>query len=106
MTKPRVPPELDPDVDDEAPTVDAITPYDEKRFITYLRLLDAAADNADWQEVARIVLHRDPIAEPERSFRCWQSHFARARWMTQSGYRHLLTEASGGMAVPPPGNTH
>lgn len=83
-------PEPDPDVEDEAPTTDTITPYDERLMITYLRLLDADAEKADWREVARVVLHRDPEREPERTLRCWQSHLRRARWMTETGYRHLL----------------
>jgi hypothetical protein len=32
-----------------------------------MRLLDADAEGADWQEVARIALHIDPIREPVRS---------------------------------------
>ncbi len=82
--------ELDLDVVDEAPSAEAVTPYDEQHFVTYVRLLDAAADNADWREVARIVLHRDPVAEPERSRRCWEDHLRRAKWMTEHGYGHLL----------------
>ncbi|RWP23097.1 DUF2285 domain-containing protein [Mesorhizobium sp.] len=57
---------------------------------TYLRLLDAAADNADWREVARVVLHIDPDREPDRAHRAWETHLARARWMTTTGYRCLL----------------
>ena len=82
--------ELDPDVADEAPLAETITPYDEQHFVTYLRLLDADAEGADWREVARIVLHRDPVAEPERSRRCWEAHLRRAKWMTEHGTRHLL----------------
>jgi hypothetical protein len=90
----RVKPELDPDVDDEAPTgLDLITPYDEVHFITYLRLLDAEAEGADWTEVASIVLHRDPTADATRTRHCWESHLARAQWMTKRGYRHLLIQA-------------
>ncbi len=37
----RVRPELDPDVDDLAPSGREITAYDERHFVTYLRLLDA-----------------------------------------------------------------
>jgi hypothetical protein len=66
-----------------------ITPYDEQHYVTYLRLLDASRDGADWQEVARIVLHRDPIAEEARSRRCWESHLARAQWLSGSGYRRI-----------------
>lgn len=57
---------LDSDVADEAPTSSVLTGYDEERLLTYIRLLDAAAEEADWREVARIVLHIDPEKEPER----------------------------------------
>jgi hypothetical protein len=86
--------ELDPEVDDEAPSGPDITLYDEAHFVTYLRLLDAEADGADWREVARIVLHRDPAAEEARSRRCWESHLARAQWMTKHGYRRILEQAA------------
>ncbi len=57
---------------------------------SYLRLLDADAEGADWTEVARIVLHIDPFDEPERARGAWESHLARAKWMTEHGYRDLL----------------
>lgn len=34
-------PELDPDVADEVPWSDKITPYDDRHKVTYMRLLDA-----------------------------------------------------------------
>lgn len=86
--------ELDPDVDDLAPTGPEITTYDEVHFITYLRLLDAKADGADWTAVARIVLHRDPATEEARTRTCWESHLARAQWMTKIGYRKILEKAA------------
>lgn len=89
----RVSPRLDPDVDDEAPTAPDITIYDEEHFVTYLRLLDADAKGADWTEVAQIVLHRDPATDPARKRHCWESHLARARWMTKIGYRRILEQA-------------
>jgi hypothetical protein len=85
--------ELDPDVADDVPWSDRITPYDEQHFVTYLRLLDAEDEGADWREVARIVLHRNPAAEPDRTRRCWEKHLKRARWMTESGYRKLLLDS-------------
>ena len=91
----RVPVELDPDVDDEAPTGDTITIYDERLFVTYLRLLDAKAEGADWKEVARIVLHRDPVTDESRARHCWESHLTRAKWMTKIGYRRILEQAVG-----------
>jgi len=87
----RVP--LDPPVADEAPHADALTSYDQEHFITYLRLLDADAEGADWTEVARIVLHIDPAHEPER--RAAPGRVTRARQMddrarlsTPSAQRH------------------
>jgi hypothetical protein len=85
--------ELDPDVADGVLWSDDITAYDEAHFITYIRLLDAQAEQADWRAVARIVLHRDPVAEPDRTRRCWEEHLKRAKWMTESGYRRLLADA-------------
>ncbi|CAH2406360.1 hypothetical protein MES5069_520081 [Mesorhizobium escarrei] len=58
-------PLLDPDVADVAPDAPILTGYDEERLLTYIRLFDAAAEEADWREAARIVLHIDP----ERAFR-------------------------------------
>lgn len=89
----RMRPELDLDVDDLAPCEPEITAYDERHFVTYLRLLDAETDGATWTEVARIVLHRDPISEAGRARTCWESHLARARWMAKTGYRKILEQA-------------
>jgi hypothetical protein len=87
------PVELDLDVDDVAPSGNVVTPYDEQHCVTYFRLLDASRDGADWQEVARIVLHRDPVGDEARSRRCWESHLARAQWLSGSGYRRILEQA-------------
>lgn len=83
-------PPLDPPVSDAAPNAAILTGYDQQHLVTYLRLLDAEAECADWREVAKIVLHIDPAREAERARRAWESHLARARWMTENGYRHLL----------------
>ena len=82
------PPPRHPHVADRAPDDDALTPYDHDHLITYLRLLDAEADGADWREVASLVLTLDP--EADQTHAIWQSHLARAQWMMRSGYRHLL----------------
>jgi hypothetical protein len=83
-------PPLDPDVADIAPTDPTLTAYDEQHLVTYLRLLDADAESADWREVAKIVLHIDPVREPGRAKRAFETHLVRAKWMTEHGYRHLL----------------
>ena len=89
-------PPLDPDVADTAPSDAVLILYDEEHIITYLRVLDAHAVSADWKEVARIVLHLDPDREPDRARKAFDSHLARAKWMTEHGYRHLLR---GGASV-------
>ena len=83
-------PELNPACADLAPTAGVLTGYDEQHLVTYMRLLDAEAEGADWREVARIVLHRDPDRDPGGAKTAWESHLARAKWMTEGGYRHLL----------------
>jgi hypothetical protein len=88
MTKPRPP--LDPSCADEAPNSDTLTPYDTEHLVTYVRLLDAEADASEWTEAARIVLHVDSSSELVRARRAWETHLARAKWMTEHGYRHLL----------------
>ncbi|MFT4121416.1 DNA -binding domain-containing protein [Bradyrhizobium sp.] len=87
------PVELDPEVDDVAPSGNIVTDYDEQHYVTYLRLLDANRDGADWREVARIVLHRDPVTGEPRSRHCWETHLARAQWLSKAGYRRILEQA-------------
>jgi hypothetical protein len=83
-------PPLDPDVADVAPSGETLTSYDQEHLVTYLRLLDADAEGADWREVAKIVLHIDPTREPDRARHAFETHLVRAKWMSESGYRHLL----------------
>lgn len=85
-------PLLDPDVENEAPRGADITTYDEQHYVTYLRLLDASRNGADWQEVARIVLRRDPLRNEAETRRCWESHLERARWIANKGYRRILEQ--------------
>jgi hypothetical protein len=85
-------PPLDPPVSDTAPSATILTDYDKQHLVTYLRLLDAEADGADWAEVASVVLHIDPKREPERARNAWQTHLARAKWMTEHGYQHFLRD--------------
>ena len=80
-----------PDYLDEPPKDDRITDYDRAHFKTYLRLLDADAEGADWKEAVEIIFGIDPKQEPDRAKHIHTSHLARARWMTEHGYRHLLS---------------
>jgi type VI secretion system activator RovC-like protein len=90
-------PPLNPGVADTAPADMVLTRYDEEHIITYLRLLDADADGADWREVTQMVLHIDPEREPARARQAFDTHLARAKWMTEYGYRHLLRGGVSGL---------
>ncbi|GEM_PF-261396 len=74
---------------DEVPWSDGITEYDNRHNETYLRLLDANAEGVSKDEMARQILGIDPTKEPERARKALDSHLARARWMTEVGYRYL-----------------
>jgi hypothetical protein len=82
---------LDPDVADSAPADRTLTAYDEQHVVTYIRLWQAEGEGADWREVARVVLHIDPDREPDRARNAFESHLARAKWMTEQG--RFLREA-------------
>lgn len=77
---------------DEPPDSAVLTAYDHEHMILYLRLLDAATDGADWREAVTILFGLDPEREPERARRVHDTHLARARWMTEHGYRLLVRE--------------
>ena len=86
-------PPIDQKVADLAPVDAVLTAYDHQHLITYLRLLDAESQGADWSEVSKIILGIDSIQEPERARNAWKSHLARAHWMTETGYKDLLKDA-------------
>jgi hypothetical protein len=74
---------------EQAPKTRALTDYDRAHLTDYLRLLDAAAEQANWREVARIIFGLDPIAQPQRARAVYESHLARAQWLSRQGYRDL-----------------
>ena len=79
-----------PAFDDDPPDLPHVTPYDERHLKTYLRLLDAAEEGVDWREVVKIIFGLDPQREPDRARNVHDSHLARARWMSRTGYRDLV----------------
>ncbi|MEI9986589.1 MAG: DUF2285 domain-containing protein [Aliidongia sp.] len=79
-----------PAFQDRPPLTERVNAYDEQHLATYIRLLDADAEGADWREVVTIIFGLDPAREPDRAKMVHDSHLARARWMTETGYRHLL----------------
>ena len=75
---------------DEPPFSEALTSYDREHMKLYMRLLDANRDGADWREAVSVLFGIDPEREPERAQLVHASHLARARWMTEQGYRQLV----------------
>ena len=83
-----------PPFETHPPQEEGVTSYDERHLVTYLRLLDAAAEGADWREAVRIIFTIDPDQDPDFARKLHDSHLARARWMTQAGYRELLARSA------------
>lgn len=79
-----------PAFEDHPPLTERVNAYDERHLVTYIRLLDADAEGADWREVVAVIFGLDPDRDPDRARMVHDSHLARARWMTETGYRHLL----------------
>ena len=68
-----------------------LTVYDEQHAVTYVRMLDAEAEGADWREVSRIVLDIDPEREPDRA-----GVRQRAKWAAHIGYGNCFVEGGPG----------
>ncbi|NTG28750.1 DUF2285 domain-containing protein [Agrobacterium rhizogenes] len=79
-----------PAFQDCPPLTERVNAYDERHLATYVRLLMAEEEGADWREVVLVLFGLDPTREPDRAKTVHASHLARARWMTETGYRHLL----------------
>lgn len=82
-------------ISDLAPQSDDLTDYDHAHMTLYLRLFDAAESGASLQEISQILFGLDADKEPERAQKIYDSHLARARWMTEHGYRKLLEGGTG-----------
>lgn len=77
---------------DEPPQGQKLTSYDREHMALYLRLLDADRDGADWREAVQILFGLNPDLDPEKCRQIHHTHLARAKWMTEHGYRELLRE--------------
>lgn len=71
------------------PTGPELTDYDRAHMQAYLRLLDAAASGVPWTVAVRDILHVDPSIDPAAAKVTFDTHLARAEWMTRVGYRLL-----------------
>ena len=81
---------------DAPPDSETLTDYDHAHMVLYLRIFDAAEEGADWQEVVEVLFGLDPKHDPDRCRNVYDSHLARARWMTEHGYRDLLRQGGDG----------
>lgn len=68
-----------------------ITAYDRDHLFLYARLLDAAATGAGEAEMIRDLLQLEPGTDEAAA--SLAQHLARARWMRETGYRQMLSEA-------------
>ncbi|RWE25121.1 DUF2285 domain-containing protein [Mesorhizobium sp. M00.F.Ca.ET.217.01.1.1] len=75
---------------DQVPWSDSLTTYDKVHFTIYMRFLDAAAEEASYEEMAHLILGIDPQREPERARNAARSHLDRANWMVTTGYKELF----------------
>jgi len=73
------------------PESDQLTEYDRAHLATYLKLIDADTLHVDWKVTARTVLALDTEKDSDAARRVYDAHLARARWMTVTGYRFLLS---------------
>ncbi|MFZ2870990.1 MAG: DUF2285 domain-containing protein [Zavarzinia sp.] len=83
---------------DHAPDQPALTDYDRQQAGRYFRLLDAAAEGADWREAVSLIFGIDAGREPGRARLVYDSHLARARWLAERGYRDVVA-----LGANPPG---
>ncbi|RWP19277.1 MAG: hypothetical protein EOR00_09225 [Mesorhizobium sp.] len=81
---------MKPGIMEEVPWSDSITVYDKENFTIYMRILDACADNATIEEMAKLILGIDPALEPVRARNAIRSHIDRANWIVTTGYKELF----------------
>lgn len=73
-----------------APSVQAITDYDQKCLNVYIRLIDADDLGVPWTEIYEQVFQEKIRPDQQYQEAQYHSHLRRARWMTTIGYRLLL----------------
>jgi len=77
---------------DEAPSSSKLTSYDWAHLVLYVQLLDACAEGASDEEIAREILGIDPRKDLARAKRAVASQVQRAHWMRETGYRYLAED--------------
>ncbi|RYL96449.1 hypothetical protein EWH10_18585 [Sphingobium fuliginis] len=67
-----------------------VVAYDRQNLAVYAALLDADAAGIGWVEGARSILGLDDKVDSMTAQGCWESHLARARWITGEGLSSAL----------------
>jgi hypothetical protein len=76
-----------------APTKsDHLTDCDRAHLPTYLFLLDWSAGGGDWRKATEQLFSEEIATNHSRAKKVYEAHLARAKWMTQTGYRLLLDD--------------
>ncbi|MDE8652463.1 hypothetical protein [Novosphingobium album (ex Liu et al. 2023)] len=78
-------------LDTVAPSGETVFDYDRRHLLTYAELLDAEKDGVAWQDGSLEILGIDPTTDAMRAQTCWDTHLARARWITGDGLRSAIT---------------
>jgi len=82
--------EKHPPFEDSPPASGLLTSYDLAHLATYIDLLDAdKAPDSPWQRTVATLFGIDAARNPDRARKVYDTHLARARWMTEVGYRQL-----------------
>lgn len=71
------------------PDSPVLTDYDRAHVQLYIRLLDAASAGVEWDVAAREILNIDLSRDAGSAKRTYDTHLARAEWMTRVGYQFL-----------------
>lgn len=82
-----------------APVGETVSDYDRHNLLTYAELISADDAGVDWVDGASTILGRDPAIDPEATKLCWDSHLARARWITGAGFG-VAIEAFARSTIP------
>ena len=75
---------------DASPDSGQLTDYDRAHLTTYLFLLDWSAGGGDWRKATERLFGEEITADPFRAKKAYDTHLARAHWMTHTGYRLLI----------------
>lgn len=76
----------------DVPWSDSLTDYDRTHLSVYLCLLKMKKAEETDEAMCITALGLDVRLEPARSTELLAQHLARARWMTETGYKYLLRE--------------